>query len=328
MQKVDNQEPLELHKDVPMENQDNDTTKELTESASHKVQLEGLEAVKMEKSNKQEEAKKQVKYIILGEKTCKYVPSAEKSGKQVLLEVVANRIVQTKEAGIQAEKVEIQEPSKPVKDVPMKDVNPEEKVNNQEPSEPAKDINQETKTETIKGPCKPVADELQVQGKDAENKNSEVTDKVHVEEFSQEAGKKDERKIKEEAKKQVKYIVLGEKTRQQVSSGKGAGKQLLLEVVANKIVQTKEAGIQAVLEAEDVGKVLGERATLQNKTHFHTLKVGPKFKNCTECYKELRNLMSSRAAEKRVKRTPTICVDCNRVMCTYCFNTTHPIEKN
>ncbi|XP_045767602.1 protein tramtrack, beta isoform-like isoform X5 [Maniola jurtina] len=203
----------------------------------------------------------------------------------------------------------------------------QEKDNNQEPSEPVKDMYQETTTETSKEPSKPVADELQVQQKDADKKKNEDTDKVPVKDYSQEAGKKKEGKIKKEAKKQVKYIVLGEKTRQQVSSGEAAGKHVLLEVVANKKVATKEAGVQAVLEATDVGKVLGERATLQDKTFFHTLQVSPKWKNCTVCYKELRTLMSAKAADKRVKRTPTVCVECNKVMCSYCFNITHPIDK-
>lgn len=62
---------------------------------------------------------------------------------------------------------------------------------------------------------------------------------------------------------------------------------------------------------------------------IHTLiQSGPenkKRKKCTGCYKNLRQTMTSREADKKVKRVYTFCADCagNPGFCLTCFNSAH-----
>ncbi|XP_023943897.2 protein tramtrack, beta isoform isoform X4 [Bicyclus anynana] len=130
------------------------------------------------------------------------------------------------------------------------------------------------------------------------------------------------------AKKKLEHLLSQVTT--QTPSCEGGGKQMQLGTVSIKKLFMKDASIQVLIEQEqeeEEGKVLAEGATANNSTHFHTLRFGSKHQNCTVCFNELRNLMSKRAAVKKVKKTTTFCVECNINMCCYCFKTTHPITK-
>ncbi|XP_023943883.2 protein tramtrack, beta isoform isoform X3 [Bicyclus anynana] len=131
------------------------------------------------------------------------------------------------------------------------------------------------------------------------------------------------------AKKKLEHLFSKEKTTTQTPSCEGAGKQMQLGTVSIKKLFMKDASIQVLIEQEqeEEGKVLAEGAAAHNSTNFHTLRVGKKLKNCNVCFNELRNFMTKHAAKQRVKRTPTFCVECNLIMCSYCFHTTHPIKK-
>lgn len=132
--------------------------------------------------------------------------------------------------------------------------------------------------------------------------------------------------LQERTENQVKYIRLGIPADKNPSTSKGLNKEIILKVVATKKIATTDACIQVDF-ADEVGKVICERAIDSNKTCFHTLKTIPTWKTCTECFKELRKVLSYKLADKRAKRAITFCVECNKVICSYCFKITHPVAK-
>lgn len=51
--------------------------------------------------------------------------------------------------------------------------------------------------------------------------------------------------------------------------------------------------------------------------------MGDKKKKCTGCYEKLRESMSSRLADNKVKKIKTFCAKCSKAYCLKCYNLKH-----
>lgn len=73
---------------------------------------------------------------------------------------------------------------------------------------------------------------------------------------------------------------------------------------------------------------VGPAQVPKKRTHTFVKPEGPgrkKKKVCTSCYRTLRNTLSSREADRKVRRVTSFCQDCPNMpgFCLQCFNNYH-----